>query len=371
MKKQTVIISLATLVALLGISALTYYAMAKKPELAGALLPLKPVRVTVVRPTQAHVKDTVSISGHAEPEERVSVYSKLNDLPISKVLVKSGDRVREGQLLAQLDAEEMRIRLRQLQELIAQAEENLLDADDSRQPANEGANAGQLSSGDRSMRAEAAMQASRLQLDRYREDLADLQMRIGYQYVVAPVGGIVAALNAAEGERSIPGSALFTVDRLDRAKLTAETADWRVAGLGPQTPVIAISETQPGQSFSARLLAVESLPGSPERYRVVVDVDPQGSLTPGVPLTAVFETGGEHAGMLVPLGAIGKTGDSPDWKVLVLSGTKSVSVRSVAPGAVSEGMVEIAQGIGADDRIVSIWNEVLAKDGAKVEIVNE
>ncbi len=109
-----------------------------------------------------------------------------------KIYATVGEAVREGQVLAELDDAPLLSNLRGLQEALRQAEKSFREV---------AAAVGE------------EVERRRRVLDEARVDLADVQMKMGYRYVVAPAAGLVLERNANQGEPAVRGVALFVIGR--------------------------------------------------------------------------------------------------------------------------------------------------------------
>lgn len=183
--RKLIVIVVVLLSVILLVSALLY----------GAYRPLPPADIrseTTASVERAPTNDDVRSADNLEAFERVPVYSKLNDLAVAKINVNIGEAVREGQVLAELDDAPLLSDLRGLQEIVRVAEK------DFREAAGGG-----------------GVEAERLKrlLDEARGNLADVQMKIGYRYVLAPTSGVLLERNATPGEPGPPGVALFVIGR--------------------------------------------------------------------------------------------------------------------------------------------------------------
>ena len=83
----------------------------------------KPVlTVETVTPTQSSVTKDLTADGTISPETTSSVSGKVNGVAIDRVLVKEGDQVKRGQVLAIFDTDAMQQQLIQARAELAEAE---------------------------------------------------------------------------------------------------------------------------------------------------------------------------------------------------------------------------------------------------------
>lgn len=124
--------------------------------------------------------------------EKTPVFPKLSGLAVMKINVNTGESVRAGQVLAELDEAPLIADLRRLQEALRQAEKNFREA---------------VGSGDQ------GEERLRTALDEARGDLADVQMKMGYRYVIAPTSGVLVERNADLGDSSRVDTVMFVIGR--------------------------------------------------------------------------------------------------------------------------------------------------------------
>src|SRR5699024_3133243 len=83
----------------------------------------KPVlTVETVTPTQSSVTKDLTADGTISPETTSTVSGKVNGVAIDRVLVREGDQVRKGQVLAIFDTDAMQQQLMQAKAELAEAE---------------------------------------------------------------------------------------------------------------------------------------------------------------------------------------------------------------------------------------------------------
>ncbi|HWR35014.1 MAG TPA: efflux RND transporter periplasmic adaptor subunit [Clostridia bacterium] len=146
---------------------------------------------------------------------------------------------------------------------------------------------------------------ARSRLERARQSLAMADTRLGYAKLISPVNGIVLSENIEPGEYVSPGTPIVT---------TAQLSDVWMRGYVPETdlgrvklgqPVCVTSDTFLGKQYSGRVTFISSqaeftpkmVQTQKERvklvYRIKVDIaNPELELKPGMPADAVVQVGG-------------------------------------------------------------------------------
>lgn len=262
MKKKMIIISAAVIVLLAGIIFV-------RPALAGANRNEDARTVTLAR---NDLVDSVLVSGTVTSGNTKKVYSKLSAYQVKKVYVREGDRVKAGDLLAQLDTKTLESDIRQaelsvknsqaaldsesnanrsgLQNAQNSVEMAAVDLDNARRSYE---NAKGLSetgavSPDELDQAEAAfkkaqiayenaqitlknsqqknltqagnnLEMQKLSLEKLRQNLSDAR-------ITAPIDGTVTMVNAVEGENG--AGLLFVVEDTDHLVVSTSIGEYDI-----------------------------------------------------------------------------------------------------------------------------------------------
>lgn len=272
---------------------------------------------------------------------------------VTRVTAHSGDKVRRGQLLAELDASDFTIQTRvdgaeiaRLEALVAQAERFAERQQDLVAKGFISRNGAEDSLAQRdALRAQLA--TARARGSATRNDL-------GRTRVVAPVDGIIETQIVSPGDYVKVGDPLFRLisNRILRAHLPyPESAAGRIrAG----QPVRLSLPHLPGKVIEGTVEDVKpTINDSSRALDVLVRVSNDGSLLSGGTVNAAIVTGHKSAAVMVPEQSVVLR---PAGKVVyVIAGGKAVQ-RVVEVGARRDGQVEIVRGLSD--------GETVAEDGA-------
>lgn len=272
---------------------------------------------------------------------------------VTRVTAHSGDKVRRGQLLAELDASDFTIQTRvdgaeiaRLEALVAQAERFAERQQDLVAKGFISRNGAEDSLAQRdALRAQLA--TARARGSATRNDL-------GRTRVVAPVDGIIETQIVSPGDYVKVGDPLFRLisNRILRAHLPyPESAAGRIrAG----QPVRLSLPHLPGKVIEGTVEEVKpTINDSSRALDVLVRVSNDGSLLSGGTVNAAIVTGHKSTAVMVPEQSVVLR---PAGKVVyVIAGGKAVQ-RVVEVGARRDGQVEIVRGLSD--------GETVAEDGA-------
>ena len=173
----------------------------------------------VYRVASGTIEAGLPISGDLRPIETVSVRTRVDGI-LESVLVREGQAVRKGQLLAKFESVEQESALTS-----AQADRVASKSDYETQQWTYEQNVALLKAGaiaERDMRvSQQAAEAAKARLAAADARLRTAQNLARDMRVVAPVTGIISTKKVQNGEQTLRGSELFTIVRNEVLELTA------------------------------------------------------------------------------------------------------------------------------------------------------
>src|SRR5690606_34365735 len=285
--------------------------------------------------------------------------------------VDAGERVRKGQVLAELDPGDERLQAEAARAQLAAAEAELgrISADRTRFQAllrERLVSQSAMDAQDAAWRAaEEQARAARAQLDVARN-------QAGYAQLRAPFDGVVANRLAEAGQVVAAGQAVYTL-----------------AGDGGREVAIALPESRIGDSSLGQVVEVELWVGPERRLpgrireiaaaadpqartfaaRVALDGDVADQVALGQSARVHVRQEGEGAALSVPLTALqpGPSGGHAVWVVEPASGT--LRLAPVEPGRLGQERVPVLSGLKPDDWVVTAGGNRLRK-GQWVRLVD-
>jgi RND family efflux transporter MFP subunit len=222
----------------------------------------------VIRP------ELINASGVISAADDVSVSARVTNLSLVKVLVHVGDRVQEGQLLAQFDTAPVQTEVMQAEAVLAQAKASAQEAEVNRNRALELEDA--MSKQD-ILQSSTRFEVSQGQVMQAKAALAAAQLRLAYTRVTAPEGGIISSRIAMLGSVPAMGSELFRIIANNRLEWRAELSDAQLLRIRHGQPAqITLSN---GETIEGRVR--ESSPALNASSRLglaYVDLQPSDSI---------------------------------------------------------------------------------------------
>jgi RND family efflux transporter MFP subunit len=331
--------------------------------------PVKPATVTVVAPERRPVSREVVLTATVEAYEQVPLYAKVAGY-LKTINVDIGDRVKQGELLAILEAPEVDQRYRAAQSDTAEGQ---ADLDKARADAEL---AGVIFVRSKDLRAKEAITQEDMDEARARHAAADAQVEVAasrlraaqarmaeasallsYLRITSPFDGIVtrrfvdpgALLQAATGNNTV--SAIVTIARMDIVRVFVDVPE-------PDAPLITIGEPA---ALRVGALPQHAFKGSVTRYAGALDpatrtmrtevdlVNYDGMLRPGTYGDLTIHAVDRRDALTVPGGAIHH--DDQGAFVYVLDSGRALR-RTVETGVTSGDFVEITRGIDDHTRVI-------------------
>ncbi|HYD52821.1 MAG TPA: efflux RND transporter periplasmic adaptor subunit [Gemmatimonadaceae bacterium] len=309
-----------------------------------------PVEVATVR-TGALAR-TAMVSGSLEPIRVVGVNAQLAGA-LTAVRVEEGDRVRQGQPLADVDAREIAAQMRSAQASLTLAKQT---AERSAQLFKD-----RVVTAAEYERDQANLVAAQASVDQ-------LRTRLGYASVRAPIAGVITEKRVEAGDVVQNQTRLFTIADLSTLVARVLVSELDVSGIRPGATVDVAVDALGGERFAARVRRI--FPTADTSTRMVpVEVALAGSearrLKPGYLARVTFRLGERENVLLAPSSAV--VGSAQARAVFVVRDGK-VERRPVRVGGASGPAIEILDGLAAGDSVVSAGTDGL-RDGAAVRIV--
>lgn len=157
---------------------------------------------------------------------------------LTKLKVEEGDRVKKGELLAQIDDSIARVQVNAAQATLDAAEARL-----EKIPL--------ASTEYRGVKAAAKQARAAL-------DIAETQLR--FTTIKAPIAGEVLSLPYAEGENLVPGGTVAVLANLDKLKVTVYVPEQDVGKIKIRRKVRVSVDSFPDKKFIGRIVAVAAKP---------------------------------------------------------------------------------------------------------------
>jgi RND family efflux transporter MFP subunit len=337
-------------------------------ETAAMAVPL----VNVVSPQRTAPSHELVLPGNVEPYMTAPIYSRTNGY-VKKWYVDIGERVKKGQLLAEIDTPEVDQQLQQSRGNLATAEANRRLAEITKNRYQDLLKTNAVSQQDVD-NAAGTYNANNSIVQANQANVKQLETLQSFEKIYAPFDGIVTVRNVDVGDLINSGSAPGT--RTDLFHI-AQPGKLRVYVYVPQeysqaaapglTAELTLAEF-PGRRFPGKLVrTANAINNATRTLQAEVDVDnPTGKLLSGSYAEVHLKLPGLASTRLLPVDTL--LFRSEGLQVAVVKDSKVV-LTQVTPGHDFGDQIEILSGLNGDESVIqNPPDSVLA--GQQVQIAN-
>ncbi|WP_394840536.1 efflux RND transporter periplasmic adaptor subunit [Pendulispora brunnea] len=337
-------------------------------------------RYTTEKVAQQDLRVTVAATGKLQGLATVEVGAEVTG-KVQRVLVGYNDRVIKGQVLAEIDPEQLRADVEQQRAQVLAAESDieqavatLAEKSQARQRAKEQAALGLIAQKDleaaeaAAARAAADLSGKRANAEIRRANLKAAASKLGKTKIVAPMDGIVLSRSVEPGQTVTAGyttPVLFKVaEDLSKLELHVNVAESDIGRVREGQEAFFGVDAYPSRQFSSRVLSLRNEPKTEQNvvtYEAVLTVDNADRvLRPGMTATATIVSETISRAIVVPNAALRFVPPpSPSAGPPPRAGEKRVHVRR------GDELVPVAVKTGASDGSVT---ELL---GSSLEVGSE
>jgi RND family efflux transporter MFP subunit len=378
---------LSTISLILSLSLLT--ACGTAPNRQESKATAAPTAIQVLSVAPAEWPTTYEATGTVRARTASSVSSQVMGR-VRQVSFQAGDRVREGQLLVELDARDIDAQVRQAEAGQREAQEALLETDGAIASAKANLDLAQVTFqrmqdlfqkksisnqefDEASARLKVAQASYEMAAAKRKQVAAKISqagagidsaniMR-GYSRITAPFDGVVIEKHVEPGNLAAPGAPLALIEREDGYRLEASVEESRVRDVRVGQGVSVVLEAL-DRTIAARVgEIVPAVDAASRSYLVKIDLPALPQLRSGMFGRAVFTLGKREA-LAVPAAAVREQGQ---LRLVFAAEGGFVRSRMVTLGETHGDLREVLSGLNAGDSIVSPLPPGLS-DGAKVEV---
>ncbi len=328
------------------VAVMAYFSGAFHEDAASPVRALHDVAGEHVTITAEEVPVFEPVPGTVNATDETLVGSRIL-ATITKMHVRAGDRVEQGDLLVEFDDSAQKSVLAQRQQAEASSAAALEEARLARDRAIKLFESGNLSRADydRALTSHRVLEA---EYERARRAVAEAQAQLDYTRIVAPMSGTVVDRYAEAGDTAVPGQALLRLFNPGRLRVEALLRE------------SLISRVQQGQEIEARIGALDiRVPAVVEE--IVPSADPgsrsflikallpkQADLYPGMFARLDIPLGVREQ-ILIPEAALVRSGQ---LIFVYVEGEKGPERRAVRIGPGGPGTVEVISGLTDGDVVI-------------------
>jgi len=308
-----------------------------------------PVQVEMATVEPRDLRETLSLVGTLQANESVILKSEIEG-QVASIHFNEGEHVAAGKLLVQLDDSELAAELREAEAELAWAR---------------GEFARRQNLFKQKIVPERELDRAKADLDRNAARVETIRARLAKTRIVAPFGGIVGARRVSPGDVLTSASALVNVESIDPLKLEFEVPERYIPLLAVNQSVDAKVTAFPDRKFPGIVYFIDPRVTSANRAIPVKARVPNSAevLRPGMFANVELVVQDKPHAITIPEQALIPQGDQMFVFRVKKDGT--VELVPVRTGIRSAGVVEIADGLAAGDRVVSAGHQRI-EPGSKV-----
>jgi RND family efflux transporter MFP subunit len=329
-----------------------------------------PAAVKIETAQPAPVEDASEYVGTLKSLRSTGIQPQIEG-QITQILVKSGDSVRQGTPLVQIDPRRQQAAVSSQEAERAAREADVAFARQQHDRARELLAAGAISRQELEQ-AQTALQTAEARLKALQAQVQQQEVQLRYFTVTAPTAGIVGDVPVRVGNQVTPQTMLTTIDQNDTLEVHVQVPVERAAALEKGLPIHVLTSTgsdrlattavdfvSPHVDPETQSVLVKGVVRNPDatmrasqyvRARILWKTEP-GLV---VPVTAVVRINGQYFAF------VAEEAKGPDGKPSLVARQRSVKV-----GQIAGNNYPVLAGIQPGDRIIVSGVQKLA-DGAPI-----
>ena len=310
-----------------------------------------PVRTRAVE--RGEIVAYISTFERLEAERWVDVVARTAGMA-TNLHVEEGDRVKAGDILLQLDKDQLALRLKQAEVAFEQA----------------GATFKRTKTlFERGLVSNEEYDGAKHQFQNSEVSLEEAQLNLTYADIRAPIPGVVMQRSVEVGDMVQNNQQVLAIADLDPLLVRIRIPEKRMHQVRPGQEARLLIDALPQHSFAGKVRMIN--PGvDPQSgtVKVTLEVPPgQGTLKPGMFAQVQIITERHEQALLIPKKALILETDEDDVFVLV---DDKAERRRVELGFAEGDRVEVLNGLSDGDQVITVGQEGL-KDGAAVRQVGQ
>jgi membrane fusion protein, macrolide-specific efflux system len=322
--------------------------------------------------TTGDIEKTVTALGALQPKDYVDVGAQVSG-QLKKVHVEIGDRVKHGDLLAEIDPTVLETRTRtdraNLANLRAQYDEQEANLVLARQQLKRNQNLfkAKIVSQDTLQTSEAQLAAGEAKADALKAQIDGAQAtldgdvaNLGYTKIYAPIGGTIVSQTALEGQTlnaNQTAPVILRIADLDTMTVWAQVAESDVVKLSPGMPAYFTTLGLTDRRWQGTVQQIQPTPvtlNDVVLYNVLIDVDNADHVLMTSMTAQVFFVLGEAKNVpIVPVAALSaaRSGAPDEYEVRVLT-ADGPRRQAVKIGLADRTSAQIVSGLAVGDQVI-------------------
>ena len=328
---------------------------------------IRPVKYITVRPADSEKRRTFSGAAKAAVESRLSF--KI-DGTVEALKVKVGDRVRKGDLIAELDSNLYELKVQEANAALQEAEAQLRNAEKTYERTAQLYVNKHASKSDLDL-AQATAESARAAVMSIRKRLAQAKLQLSYTRLHAPLDGAIAAVPIDINENVSAGMPVALLNAGSEYEVLAAVPEVLISAFNTGERAVVTFSALKDREFEAAVTEVGiSAIGAGSTYPVTVKIIGENDrIRPGMAAeVSFFLSSSASEYFIVPsLSVVSEGGQTYVYTLHKNGETHTVKRTKVTTGELTTEGIEITSGLNAGDKVVSAGVSRM-KDGLKVTL---
>ena len=329
----------------------------------------KPIPVSVAEAKLEDISNSTVITGKVMAASEVMLVPKIGG-KVTKVNVDIGARVKNGDILVQLDTAELNTQLKQAQAALELARGSSVQNDFRIQDAknnlnrmenlyNEGAISKQQYELALLQYNLAANTPAQAQVQQAQANVDFIKTQIDNCIIRAPISGTVAARNVEVGELAGPDAPVLVIVDVDKVYVEGMVTENDISHVSTGQKVRVRIDAAGEQNVEGTIKALS--PAADPRtkgYQVKVEIDnADGRIKPGMFAEIRITTQARQEAVVIPKEALISRGDK---KVIFVIKENIAEERPVSIGLEDDQYIEITKGLAEGELVVTLGQHSLS-----------
>jgi len=326
-----------------------------------------PVKVTDVKRQQ--ISEKIYYTGLIEAREKIIITPEVSG-KIAKINVEEGDRVKKGDVLAELDTRTVRLQLQQAEAGMAVAQANYNDAQRNMERMERLRDENAVSE-QQYEKVKLAFESAEAQLKQSKAALDLAEHSLDVSIMTAPFSGVIASKNAEVGDiinpmmgggYSTAGGVLTLVD-FSAVKINIQVSLGDVVRIKKGQKASLKVTAFPDKVFLGKVTVVNMAADSAsKKFGVEVQIaNPDLLLRPNVFGEVVLEVSTHEGALVIPQSAVLEAG-----YVFVAEDGRAIK-KKIVIGLQNTTLLEVLQGLDEGESVIVEGNYGL-EDGTEIEV---
>lgn len=328
-----------------------------------------PVRFMTV--AKQRISEKLVYTGTLEARRKINITPDIGG-KVARIYVEEGQRVKEGDIVAELDTQAIRLQLKQAEAVYAVAEASYTDAKRNKERMDRLLEEKAVSE-QQHEKVKLAFEAAEAQLQQAQAALNLARHGLDVSIMKAPWNGVVSSKNVEVGDVINPmmggysgASGVLTLMDFSKIKIIVDVSSADIPRIKKGQTALLRGGSFPDKEFRGAVQVI-NLTADPmtKKFKVEVAVDnPDYALRPGTFGEVVLEVSTHEDALVLPQKAVVEN------KYVYLVQDGKALKREITLGLQNSSWVEILSGVKEGDRVIVEGNYGL-EDGAAVEVRGE